>query len=131
MKGDPRNAADWLRVARRDLDGAHRCLRDGTIYLAVFCLEQTAEKALKGWLIGAGADLVKTHDLERLIHDCGGYGQDLEWCLPSARRLKRLYFTDRYVDDSPDPEPDAAETKRLLADIEKHLATLFPSAGRP
>jgi HEPN domain-containing protein len=128
MKGDPRNPADWLKLALRDLTSARGCLRDQNLYLAVFCLEQAAEKALKGWLIGTGWSLVKTHDLERLMHDCAAYGVDLAWCLPSARRLKRLYLTDRYVDESPDPEPDVAETGRLLADVERLIQCLFPSS---
>ena len=43
-----------------------------------------------------------THDLERLANECCVRGCDLSAFLPFGRRLKTLYFADRYVDDSPD-----------------------------
>lgn len=131
MKGDPANPADWRKVAERDLDSARRCLRDDDLPLTVFCLEQAAEKALKSWLIGRGWDLIKTHDLQRLLNECAMLGSDFAWFQPSAVRLQALYFSDRYVDDSPDPEPDTTEVRGLLADVEKLFARLFPRDGGP
>lgn len=127
MKGDPSNPTDWRRLAERDLASARRCLDQSDLPLAVFCLEQAAEKALKSWLIGCGWALIKTHDLQRLINECARQGLDLSWFEPSARRLQSLYFTDRYVDDSPDPEPDAVEVAALLAAVERLFAHLFPA----
>ena len=127
MKGDPSNPADWPRVAGRDLASARRCLEQSDLPLAVFCLEQAAEKALKSWLIGRGWALIKTHDLQRLINECACRGMDLSLFESSARRLQSLYFTDRYVDDSPDPEPDAVEVAALLAAVERLFTHLFPA----
>lgn len=126
MKGDPLNPADWLRVAMVDLDRARREIRAADFTAAGFWLQQSAEKAMKGWLIGHGWSLVKTHELPRLAHECAGHGTDLAWFGQSARRLIAIYFTDRYVDDSPDPEPDATECSQLLADVENLHAILFP-----
>lgn len=126
MKGDPRNPADWRKVAERDLASARRCLRDQDIPLAVYCVEQAAEKALKSWLIGRGWSLVKTHNLVFLKEEARVYQIDLSAFETTLARLSRLYFADRYVDDSPDPEPDADEAARLLADVEALFAQLFP-----
>ena len=131
MKGDPKNPADWRKVAERDLASARRCLRDSDLPLAVYCLEQAAEKALKSWLIGRGCGLIKTHDLQRLLNECARLGFDPSWFQPSALRLQSLYFSDRYVDDSPDPDPYEAEVKLLLADVEKLFAQLFPYEPGP
>ena len=126
MKGDPTNPADWQKVTLADLARARKNIGEADLPAASLWLEQSAEKALKGWLIGRGWTLVKTHDLERLCDDVAQHGIDVSWFLPSATRLRRLYFLDRYVDDSTDPEPDEAECLRLLADVERLVNTLFP-----
>lgn len=126
MKGDPANPADWLKIANVDLVRARKGLADGDLPAATLWLEQASEKAAKGWLIGQGWPLIKTHDLERLANEIGLRGLDASWFRPAAIRLRQLYFTDRYVDDSPDPEPDPAECGQLLADVERFIADLFP-----
>lgn len=112
----------------RDLAGARRNLAAGDLSFAAFGLQQAAEKAIKGWLIGRGWAMVKTHDLRRLILEAAERGIDIRWFDPSGVRLLQLYFTDRYVDDSDDVEPDAAEIAHLLADVERLQAQLFPSS---
>jgi HEPN domain-containing protein len=92
MKGDPLNPADWLRIASLDYERVLRAMDDRDTGAAVLWLEQAAEKALKGWLIGTGWALVRTHDLERLANECCVRGCDLTSFLPAGRRLKSLYF---------------------------------------
>ena len=70
--------------------------------------------------------MVKTHDLERLANEVKLRGLDVSWFSPAAIRLRQLYFTDRYVDDSPDPDPDEAECRQLLAAVERLIDDLFP-----
>lgn len=131
MKGDPLNPADWLRVVSVDYDRVLRAMDDGNAGAASLWLEQAAEKAMKGWLIGQGWVLVKTHDLERLANECCVRGCDLSSFLPYGRRLKTLYFADRYVDDSPDAEPDAAEIESIRSEVAKLIRALFPQFQLP
>lgn len=126
MKGDPHNPLDWLAVAHLDLRSFETLQNAGDIHMAGFCLQQAAEKALKGWLIGQSWALVKTHSLGRLQADALARGLNLEWFTATAERLSDLYFADRYVDIAPDPEPTAAELARLFNDVNRLLATLFP-----
>lgn len=126
MKGDPSNPQDWRKAAERDLASARRSLAADDLYVTVYCLQQCAEKLLKGWLIGEGWNLVKTHDLERLVKDACARNTELAWFSSSAVRLTRLYFIDRYVDDSPDPEPDDAECRQLLSHVKRLHRELFP-----
>lgn len=126
MKGDPLNPDDWLRIVTLDHARVLRAMDDDDAGAAALWLQQAAEKALKGWLIGTGWELVKTHDLERLTNECCVRGCDLTFFLPAGRRLKSLYFSDRYVDDSPDAEPDAAEIESLRGEVEKLIRQLFP-----
>jgi hypothetical protein len=46
-------------------------------------------------------------------------------------RLGRLYFTDRYVDDSVEPDPDDAEAAQLFDATERLVALLFPQPPPP
>lgn len=130
MKGDPRNPADWHTIASVDLVRARRAAADDDPTACVFWLEQAVEKALKGWLIGRGWALVKTHDLKRLAAEVAVRGLDLSAHEAHLQRLNRLYFTDRYVDDSDDPEPDNAEAATLLTTAETIVNMLFPRGDR-
>ena len=124
MKGDPNNPADWEKISRLDLARARRNLADGDCIGACFWLQQSVEKVIKGWLIAHGWQLVKTHDLRRLADEVMVRGIDLSLHKPHLLRLSRLYFTDRYVDDSGDPEADAVEAAALLATADTVLNLL-------
>jgi HEPN domain-containing protein len=50
-------AADWLRVANRDLDRAIRLLEDEDAEGAAMHLQQAAEKFLKAYLLSTGWQL--------------------------------------------------------------------------
>ena len=126
MKGDPRNSADWLKLARREIESGRRNLRVGDPHIVCYCAQQAAEKALKGWLIGQGWALVKTHDLKRLASEADSRGIDLSAFDAELARLSRLYFTDRYVDDSAEPDPDDSEAALLFEAIERMIDALFP-----
>ncbi len=126
MKGNPQDPADWHKLASADLARARRCQSGADYSATAFWLEQSAEKAIKGWLIGLGWVLIKTHDLERLANEASQRGTDLTWFYASASRLRQLYFVDRYIDDSPDPEPDEQECQHLLQEVEQVIDTLFP-----
>lgn len=77
MRTSETNPADWfmladdrLKVADASYEGA------GTTYTGVELLQEAAERYLKGYLIGRGWDLKRTHDLSELLreamrHDAG------------------------------------------------------------
>jgi len=125
MKGDPGNPSDWLRAAGADIRRTRLMLAGGDPGGATFWTQQAAEKALKGWLIGKGWALVKTHDLSRLVAECSVLGLDLSWFSLSADRLTGLYFDERYINTTADPEADLAESSRLLAEVEQWIGVLF------
>lgn len=130
MKGDPHNPADWQALAERDLKRARHALREDDPGAAIFWLQQSAEKALKGWLIARGWPLLKTHNLNALLAEAAHRGKALPWFEETAARLTDLYTTDRYVvpEDECDPEPDFAETQHHLQTVERLLQTLFPKS---
>ena len=59
----------WLKKPRRDLLSAKRLARGKDPYFdtAIYHCQQTAEKAVKGWLVYHDKSLEKTHDLRLLV----------------------------------------------------------------
>jgi HEPN domain-containing protein len=60
---------NWLQKARRDLLSAKRLASGKDPYLdtAIYHCQQTAEKAIKGWLVYHDQSFEKTHDLRLLV----------------------------------------------------------------
>lgn len=125
MNNDPTLPESWYEHAARDIARARRAQDDGDPELAVTLCQQAAEKALKGWLIGKGWKLVKTHDLGQLAQQAAKYAQDWDWFLDDAEALTKWYFEARYPGFS-DPPPDIAEGERLYTQTKKLLAQLLP-----
>lgn len=67
----------WLTKARRDLLSAKRLARGKDPYLdtAIYHCQQTAEKAIKGWLVYHDQSFEKTHDLRLLVT----LASEIEW----------------------------------------------------
>jgi HEPN domain-containing protein len=94
----------------------------------LFFLQQAAEKCLKGKLVALGWSLLKTHDLGALLEAAAGHGLALDWFADTAEALTYEYFAERYPGDF-EPPPAAEEIRRLLADVDKLLAQLFPEGN--
>jgi HEPN domain-containing protein len=60
---------EWLQVAASDQRAVRLCLSANPPLcdVATFHCQQAAEKLLKGFLVRAGADFRKTHDLDALV----------------------------------------------------------------
>ena len=60
---------NWLKKARRDLLSARRLARGKDPYFdtAIYHCQQTAEKAVKGWLVYHDQSFEKIHDLRLLV----------------------------------------------------------------
>jgi HEPN domain-containing protein len=63
---ESRYAADWLRLAQRDLERVGRLLDVHDPALAGFCLQQAVEKFLKAFLLSRGWQLKRIHHLDAL-----------------------------------------------------------------
>jgi uncharacterized protein len=111
---------EWLRIARADIHVARACL--GMVPpepgVAADHCQQAAEKVLKGFLVIAGVDFGKTHDLE----DLGGLVVEahpaLEPLVASVRGLTNWGIDYRYP-GTPQrrPEPSAEELSAALAHV--------------
>ena len=115
-----RRVEGWIRHAGDDARIARGCLGLDSPALggAAYHCQQAAEKLLKGFMVSAGIDFRKTHDLDAL-------GQTL---LPHFPMLQPLLATMgswtswgvayRYPgEDGPEPEPSAEELSGALEAI--------------
>lgn len=118
MVGDPRNPQVWFEVAQKDLERAHRRFTEGDFTYCLFHLQQCAEKTLKGYLIGQGWNLRKTHDLGLLLSELRSKGRDCSWFNDSAEVLTAEYIADRYPGFA-EPPPKAGELRGLVEDTRR------------
>lgn len=101
-------ARGWLIKARRDLLSAHQ-LAQGTVPLldtAAYHCQQTAEKAIKGFLVYHDVRFEKTHDLDVLISQSSGVTEDFLQYRQTGRILTPLAVVFRYPGEYLEPEAD-------------------------
>ncbi len=101
--------------------------------MATFHCQQAAEKLLKGFLVRAGADFRKTHDLDALVQSVLVHFPSLEPLLTPMRTWTAWSVAYRYPGESgPQPEPSADEMSQALDAIERldmALRLLAPTSG--
>jgi HEPN domain-containing protein len=92
---------DWIVKASSNLKAARKLIKDDddTLDLAAYSTQQSAEKALKAYLIFKQQSLPRTHDLDKLLMDCMKHDSTFD-CLRAAAEVLSPYATyTRYPDD--------------------------------
>jgi HEPN domain-containing protein len=86
----------WLDQAEADFKTAKDCLEDGNFYASAFFAQQSAEKALKGFLYSKGYRALITHSVTELLEEVSkiekGFGKFVDY----GRELDRHYIGSRY-----------------------------------
>jgi HEPN domain-containing protein len=132
---------EWLRYAVEDLTVAARALQDDlpAYHTICFLCQSAAEKSLKGYLVGMGWQLQKTHDIVALLGMCADY--DLQWANLAADGaiLNEYIVTGRYPGDIAAEDigrseaEEALESARRIAERARKLTALEsvegPTAG--
>ena len=124
---------EWLHVARSDQRAGRLCLSaDPPLCdVATFHCQQAAEKLLMGFLVRAGTDFRKTHDLDVLAQSVLAHFPSLEPLLTPMRAWTAWSVAYRYPGEAgPEPEPSAEELSRALDMIER-LDTALRSLAPP
>ncbi len=93
---ESRYAADWLRLAQRDVERLGRLLDVHDPALAGFCLQQAVEKFLKAFLLSRGWQLKRIHNLDALLDDAITYDASLENYRSACQKITAFYFVERY-----------------------------------
>lgn len=88
----------WLDKALDDLLWTKHNLEGKIYYGACFTAQQSAEKALKAYLIHQQGRFAKTHDLVDLINNCSKFNKDFSALKENAAKLSYYYTKTRYPD---------------------------------
>jgi HEPN domain-containing protein len=131
---DRRNSVlGWVRVARADI----RVTRAGLELappqpgVAAYHCQQATEKVLKGFLVLAGVDFSKTHDLDGLGASVVAAYPALDPLVAPVRGWTNWGIVYRYPDMAqPPPEPSGAELFGALEQIGR-LADALEAATPP
>lgn len=110
-------ARDWLVRAERDLLAAQRLI-DGAPPLpdlAAYHTQQSAEKALKGFLAANDKPFGKTHNLEALLSLAETIDTDCSTLTPLAKTLNPYATQFRYPGGPLEPTVEAARAAIELA----------------
>ena len=106
----------WLLIAKEDLDSA-KYLFVVPFMTGLFHIQQSAEKALKAYIVLKQGCVMRTHDLVSLINICIKYDREFESLRLFAAVLTPYEVAGRY----PEPsfiEPNAEEIDALVAQAE-------------
>lgn len=102
---------DWFNQAARDMRRVEILLVADDVEGAGFHLQQATEKYLKGYLLGKGWRLRRTHDLEILLNEAAAHDPRFAQYLDQCIMIREFYVQERYpFIDSPPPSRDALET---------------------
>jgi HEPN domain-containing protein len=120
---------EWIVKAERDLASAIRLLDGEPPFLdtAVYHCQQTAEKALKGFLASRDQPLRRVHDLVLLVEECADLDASFEQLAEAAEILTPYGIAFRYPGDVSEPQPSEAHeavtcARRVLDHVGQALA---------
>lgn len=120
---------EWLKAAKDDLRVADKIIADETLtHMVAFHSQQCIEKSLKAVMEEYGIDLVKIHNLERLLAIVKNYVKiDVDIVL--IEKMDKLYIDSRYPADFgllPDGKPtieDAEEFYDAASSVHEFVKT--------
>jgi len=118
-RGDPMVVREWLLYARADLDAARVLLTIGAPQAdaTAYHCQQSAEKALKAWIIHTGKQHPLTHSIRQLLDVIG---RNIEWAkeITDSEVLSSFVISARYP-GSGDPATveDAADAIEIAAKV--------------
>ncbi len=88
--------ADWFARGELDIRRAEILNANNDPEGAAFHLQQATEKYLKGFLIGKGWKLERTHDLEDLLDNAVDFDAGFEEFRSLCQEITEYYIEERY-----------------------------------
>ncbi len=101
-------AKRWLSQSEHDADDARYCAEGGRHSLACFLAQQSAEKAVQGFLYWKGAEDVWGHSLADLCEDAMAFELQFDAIKSTAALLDKYYNMTRYPSGLPGGIPSEA-----------------------
>lgn len=103
----------WLDQAKMDFKTAKDCIEDGNFYASAFFAQQSAEKALKGFLYSKGFRAVITHSVLDLVEEALKSEENFGKFIDFGRELDKHYIGSRYPNFYPSGAPYKYYTKEV------------------
>jgi HEPN domain-containing protein len=105
----------WLQKAANDLVSAKKLSgADDPLDTAIYHCQQASEKAVKAYLCYAGAQIEKTHDVERLIKLAARHLPEFSQWLDEAEIVTPYATRFRYPMEDTPMEPERPEFEEAL-----------------
>ena len=102
---------EWLKKAKSDLKAANLLLIGEVFDATVYHTQQSAEKALKAFLVYKKQSIKKTHDLLFLLEECKEFDKRFEIFDQDVADLNPFSTAFRYPDDyEMDPNKELASS---------------------
>lgn len=108
MKNNIAEAKRWFLQGSQDLDDAKFNLSGNRYNIACFLAQQSAEKALKAYLIAQGVESVWGHSTWELCKMAKNLDEEFVQVENEARSLEKFYIPTRYPDALPGAIPSEA-----------------------
>jgi HEPN domain-containing protein len=105
----------WLIKSQRDLAAARVLFQHKLFDTTVYHCQQSAEKALKAYLVYKQQSLQKTHNLVVLLENCIKFEPSFEILHESAESLTPYATEFRYPGDIVEPEQNDVEEALEMA----------------
>lgn len=119
----------WLKIAKEDLRAAQGLLKLELFSAVTYFCQQSAEKALKGYLVLKKQPTLKTHDLTKLIELCMQQDKDFEKMYVHAKYLNPFSTKFRYPSEYDIPDYDAA--KNTIKQTQKLVVFVIDKISQP
>lgn len=119
----------WLLKSQRDLEAAKVLFEHGLFDVVVYHCQQSAEKALKAYLVYQEVILQKTHNLVVLLESCLAFDINFEILRDSAEILTPYATEFRYPGDTIEPEKyEAEEALAITSLVLNFVVKLLPNS---
>jgi HEPN domain-containing protein len=98
----------WLDFAKDDLKAAKILLPEKLLSISSYHIQQSVEKALKGYLAYQKIPVIKTHNLLLLVESCADSYQEFNIFAETAEELNSYLTDGRYPGNMVQP-PESPE----------------------
>lgn len=120
----------WLAQAEADLKTAKDCRDDGNYYASAFFSQQSAEKAIKGFLYSKGFRALVTHSVVELLREAEKSAEPFKELIDYGKELDRHYIGSRYPNFYPAGAPYEYYTKEMAEKCSNYAESILKEARK-
>ena len=119
----------WLKIAKEDLEVAKALLKLEFFTTVTYNCQQSAEKALKSYLVFKNHEILKSHDLNKLIELCKKFDMGFDKIYDSADHLSPFATKFRYPTEF--DIPDLHEAELAIKHAESIMRFVLKKISKP